>query len=483
MSPTAATPCPNCERLHQQVRALEALVAQQQQALAQLAEQVRLLQDQLAKAGKNSSTSSKPPSSDIVKPPKPAPPPGQDKRRQGGQPGHPRHTRALLPPEALNGGSFDHRLDCCPDCGSAVQPLDRPPRLVQQIDVPAQPISAQEHRAHACWCPACGKAHYAPLPQPIEQGGLVGPRLTTLIAYLKGACHASFSTIRKFLKDVAQVSISRGQLAAVIAKVSAALEGPYDELLARLPDEPILNVDETGHKDKGDRMWTWCFRASLYTLFKIDPTRKAEVLIDVLGEEFQGVLGCDYFSAYRRYMRALGVPLQFCLAHLIRDVKFLSTLASLDEVLYGTRLLLALKELFGVIHRREQMPPAAFERSLREARALILRVGAQDVPASAPCQAMAKRLHKHGAAYFTFITTPGLEPTNNLAEQAIRFVVIDRVVTQGTRSATGQRWCERMWTAVATCAQQGRSVFDYLEAAVRAAFGEGEAPSLLAAEG
>jgi transposase len=93
---------------------------------------------------------------------------------------------------------------------------------------------------------------------------------------------------------------------------------------------------------------------------------------------------------------------------------------------------------------------------------------------------MAKRLRTYGASYFTFVTTPGVEPTNNLAEQAIRFVVIDRHLTQGTRSETGQRWCERIWTVMATCAQQGRSVFDYLCAAVAGYFQEEEVPSLLA---
>ena len=97
-------------------------------------------------------------------------------------------------------------------------------------------------------------------------------------------------------------------------------------MLEALPGEAVLNVDETGHKDNGKRMWTWCFRASLYTLFKIDPHRSGDVLIEVLGKEFDGVLGCDYFSAYRRYMREFDVTLQFCLAHLIRDVKFLMTL-------------------------------------------------------------------------------------------------------------------------------------------------------------
>ena len=76
-------------------------------------------------------------------------------------------------------------------------------------------------------------------------------------------------------------------------------------------------------------------------------------------------------------------------------------------------------------------------------------------------------------------TTPGVEPTNNLAKQATRFVVLDRVVMQGTRSAAGDRWCERIWTAIATCAQQGRSVFAYLEAAVGAWFDGTKAPSLL----
>src|SRR5580693_7444256 len=97
-------------------------------------------------------------------------------------------------------------------------------------------------------------------------------------------------------------------------------------LLEDLRDQGILNVDETGHKQSGERMWTWCFCAKLYTLFKIDPTRSGDVLIEVLGNEFDGVLGCDFFSAYRRYHREFHVSLQFCLAHLIRDVKFLTTL-------------------------------------------------------------------------------------------------------------------------------------------------------------
>ena len=248
------------------------------------------------------------------------------------------------------------------------------PRVVQQVDVREVPLSIQEHRSHPGWCPHCQKMYDAPLPPGIARGGLVGPSLTTWIAYLKGACHASFSTVRTFLRDVVRVTISRGELARILGKVSRALERPYQELLGDLPGQARLNVDETGHKQNGQRQWTWCFRAGLYTLFKIDPTRSADVLIDVLGAEFDGVLGCDYFSAYRRYQREFGVLLQFCLAHLIRDVKFLTTLPDARDRAYGERLREALRQLFAVIHRREGLPAAAFQGQLEAARAEVMRL-------------------------------------------------------------------------------------------------------------
>ena len=475
MEETPASDCPNCERLQAQLDVQRLQIEALQAA-------VSALQEQLASARKDSSTSSKPPSSDVVKPPPPPLPQGQSKRRPGGQPGHPRHDRALFPPEVVT--PFLHTLDCCPCCRGELRRNAHFARVVQQVDFCPPQLTVEEHTSPEFWCGRCQRGYYAAMPSHIQTGGLVGPRLTALIAYLKGVCHASFSTVRKFLRDVVQVTISRGQLAKVIAKVSSALDGPYQELLDLLPDEARLNVDETGHKDNGRLMWTWCFRAELYTLFKIDPHRSADVLIEVLGREFDGVIGCDCFSAYRRFMRECdGVVVQFCLAHLIRDVKFLTTLPDKAQSGYGERLREALRELFGLIHRREQMPAGQFQQRLRQARDEVLRVGTTEVPRGRQARAMAARLEKYGEEYFTFVTTPGVEPTNNLAEQAIRFVVIDRHITQGTRSESGRRWSERIWSVLATCARQGRSAWEYLKAAVGSHF-EGEAaPSLLLGQG
>jgi transposase len=470
MSKQARKPCPRCRQLQGRVDALRAEV----QALRA---QLLALQEQLAVAKKDSSTSSKPPSSDIVKPP-PAGGDAAGERKIGGQPGHPKHERALFPEEQVT--HFEnHLLDACPCCGGVLRRNGTLIQVVQQVDIEKPPLSIEQHRFPEYWCASCQKGYKAPLPMHLDKGGLVGPQLTALIAYLKGVCHASFSTTRTFLRDVVGVTLSRGQLSKILGKVSAALEKPYEELLQALPDEAVLNVDETGHRDNGERWWTWCFRAELYTLYRIDAYRKAEVLMDTLGHEFRGVLGCDYFSAYRRYMKEGSIRLQFCLAHLIRDVKFLTTLPDARDRRYGEGLRMALKELFAVFHQRQSLTAAVFQARLQAARERVLQAGLTCVPPTRHGQNMAKRFRAHGAAYFTFLTTPSVEPTNNLAEQAIRFVVIDRHITQGTRSAGGRQWSERIWTVIATCVQQGKSVYGFLCAAIANWFKNEPAPSLL----
>jgi transposase len=431
----------------------------------------------IARLKKDSSTSSRPPSSDVVKPPKPPRKDGQ-KRKQGGQPGHEQYLRPDFPPEAVN-KVVAYALDCCPDCGGKLRAFDNPAAVLQQMEITAAPTIVTEHRGLAYWCPHCESLHCAELPKAVGRAGLFGPRLTALVAYMKGVCHASFSTIRKFLRDVVGVNVSRGYLAKLIVKVSRSLAVAHQELCDRLPREAVVNADETGHPENRRKYWTWCFRTQLFTLFHINPSRGSQVLVDMLGTEFNGVLGCDYFSAYRKYMREFGVLVQFCMAHLIRDVKFLLTLPGKADRAYGERLRSALRELFAVIHRRESMTVTAFRKALQASRGQVLFAATTGVPDTKHARNLANRFRKHGAAYFRFITTPGIEPTNNLAEQAIRFVVIDRRITQGTRSAKGRRWCERIWTAIATCDQQGREVFQFLLDSVQARLSGTSPPSLL----
>ena len=444
--------------------------------VAELVKKNSELADKVAKLSKNSSNSSKPPSSDIVKPPRKKKSNGS--RNIGGQPGHSKHERTPFAKDEIDDFQT-HTLDRCPDCGGKLKEVESTPRVVQQVEVVKKPIHIEQHTAICYWCEHCQKYHYAPMPAHVEKGQLIGPRLTAVIAYMKGGCHCSFSTIRKFLRDIVGITVSRGQLSKLIQKASAAFEQAYNELLEYLPNEAKLNVDETGHKENKKRFWTWCFRGDAYTLFKIADSRGSKVLIDVLGEDFAGVVGCDYFSAYRKYMKDFSILIQFCIAHLIRDIKYLAGLPDKATANYGQRLLDATRDMFSIFHKADELTKSNFAKAMEASRKAFLDITLINVPESRQAQNLANRFRKHGEAYFRFITTPGIEPTNNLAEQAIRFVVIDRYITQGTRSENGRLWSERIWTVLATCTSQGRNAFDFICQSIQAHFSDQPFPSLL----
>jgi transposase len=458
--------CSRCASLEAQVAALVTRVA--------------ALEAELARAKKHSGNSSKPPSSDIVKPKEAKRKRGRPRKRKiGGQPGHERHERQPFSSEELD-QEWTWYYCACPCCGGGLTQGSESVRVLQHVELLDIPIEKKEHTSYAQWCPRCERTFVAPFATELRKAGLIGPRLTALVGFLKGACHMSFSTIRKFFRDVIGVSISRGMLGKLVRKVSASLEDPYEALCAMLPGEDRLNVDETGHKENGQRLWTWCFRAYLFTVYKISPSRGSDVLVEMLGNEFQGILGCDYFSAYRKYMGDFGVLLQFCLAHLIRDVKFLAEHPNAKSRAYGELLVEDLRRLFGVIHRRQQYAsPETFRRKLQEARDRLVWDATRRCPRTREASNIADRFRENAESYFRFISEPNVEPTNNLAEQAIRFVAIHRRMTQGTRSEDGRRWCERIWTVIQTCGQQQRSVFDFLVAALTAYFRVEPAPSLV----
>jgi transposase len=448
-----------------------------EEAVAPLKARIAELEAELARLKKNSTTSSKPPSSDIVKPPPQATGGGRRrKRRGGGQPGHKRHTRPPFPPEQVD-KAWIYEWTTVP---AGWKPLDQF-RTVQQVELIQKPYEVIEHRARLYQNLRTGRVLAAALPEEVRKAGLLGPRLTALVAYQKGACHMSVETIRRFLQDVFHLPISHGQVVKTVQKASAALQPCYEELERILPQQSYLGIDETGHPERGRRLWSWCFHApgaERFTWFHIDPSRGSQVLKRYLGEAFQGIIGCDYYAAYRKFLRETNVWLQLCWAHLIRDVKYLTTLPDRATRGYGQRVLEKIRPLFRTWHRRPRMSEAQWQRAAAKARRELLAV-VRRAPARTEAQNIAQRFRKHGDAYFTFLDTPGIEPTNNGPEQQIRFLAIDRKITQGTRGEAGRRWCERIWTVLATCAQQGRSAFQFIYDAIIAHFNDQPFPSLL----
>ena len=439
-----------------------------------LAAQVSNLTEQVARLSKNSSNSSKPPSSDIVNPPKPKNPKGP--RRQGGQPGHRGVNRPPFRPDQINRIEELHPPACPDGHGGTLEPVGDP-KIQQVAELRENPLEITEYRLHGYRCSVCGRIVWPELPPGMVEGHLFGPRLQALIAYMKGSLHASYTGLEEFCREVLDINVARSHLCNTIARISEALAEPYEELAKYIPTEPVLNIDESGWKDKGLKYWIWVFCTSAISFFCIAKSRSSKVLEDVLGKTYDGTIVSDFFSAYVKYANRLQ---QFCLAHLIRDIKFLTTLPGEGDKRFGERLLIDFRRLFHFWHQREKIPKERFDRIMLRVKDRVLRLAERGAAGErSKARTLARRLVKHGDAIFRFLFDPAVEPTNNAAERGIRTAVIDRRITQGSRSPMGRQWNARIWTVLGTCRKQGRSAWQFLQDALSAHYVQTPAPSLL----
>jgi len=268
-------------------------------------------------------------------------------------------------------------------------------------------------------------------------------------------------------------------LCKAVQKTSKALKPSYDRLADRLPAELRVNVDETGHHDEGILHWTWCFDTRDYSVFTIDKSRGYTVLERMLGQAFGGIIGADYWGAYRKYARLFDVRLQYCMAHLIREIRFLAEHKVTPLCRWANGLLEWLKKLFKTLHRRDKLTVQGYLRSMEKIKeGFLLKV--RRPPNHQLAKKLARRFKGKAAEdYFRFLTEWNIEPTNNGTERQIRPVVIDRRITQGTRGDAGMRWCERIWTVLATCKKQQRNAFDFIHQSIVAHWGSKKYPSLI----
>ena len=461
----------------------------QAEQITSLAEQLDQVKLQLAKANKNSSNSSKSPSSDIIgsSKKKGKRKPGRPKKRSiGGQPGRDRKLREPFPPERVD-ETIEYKIDAKEVERLSLTATDQFD-AIQQIELPDCPVIVTEHRFRLYESPD-GSIYYPHIPA-VQNQPIFGPRLLATIGWMKSCAHCSYTTIEKYFDDVLNVPVSRGYLSKLCTGVvSDSLADSHEETKAAIPQQAQLGSDETSFKNNGKKNWVWCISSAILTVFHIATSRSRAVLEELVGEEFKGYLNFDYFSANCSFAWNYDIKAQYCWAHLIREMRFLLKLPGKANRVWAEQLLDRSRRLFLAWHRRDEMSEIGFERSMNLHRDRFLEV-IRNAPDSNDAANLAARFAVVDVAdgstydmsqdYFRFMFNDGVEPTNNHSEQQIRHVVIDRRITQGTRSEAGQRYHERMWTAVATCKKQNKNFFEFLHTSIKAKLAGLPAPSLLA---
>jgi transposase len=447
-----------------------------------LLDQVQSLQTRVsnleAQLNQHSANSSRPPSSDPPSaPPRPKRTPSA--RPRGAQPGHPGHQRDLLPTGEVNELRV-HRPSTCSHCQAPLPPdLLATDVLRQQVwDLPRVQPHVTEHQFPTLNCPQCQTAVRLPRPPDMPPGAF-GPRVAALVALLHGRYRLSHRETTALLWDLYALPLSLGSVPALCQSVSCALAPAYAEVQTAVEHASIVNADETSWKEAGAKRWLWVAVASLCTLFHLAKQRDRAALNVLLGEMFGGIVGSDRYSAYNH------LPVerrQVCWAHLKRNWQaFRERDGPVGE--WGEAASAQIDQLFVEWYRfREgEVDRAGLVAAMvpveRELRVLVER-GRDDLPWE-KARGFCRDLMLVWGGLWTFVAVEGVEPTNNVAERALRPAVLWRKGCFGTQSESGNRFVAHILTVSATCRQQERHVLTFLTDAVSAHWAGLPAPSLM----
>jgi transposase len=400
---------------------------------------------------------------------------GKSGKKHGGQPGHAKQERPLIPADQCDAVESLKPTECR-RCGAGLAGSDPEPWRHQVWELPEIKPLVTEYQRHRLACPCCGETTCAELPPGVPTGQS-GPRLVAFAGLLMAYFRQSKRRTALFLETLLNQPCCAATAVKMQTLVTAAVRPAYEELAAQLPTQERLCIDESPTKEHTSKAWVWSFVASAFTVFTVRTTRAATVLNELLTDVFHGIVNCDRAKMYWSLGR-----LQWCWAHLKRDFQALIDSGDGKERRLGHDLMRPTRKLFRhwARYRDGTLTRVGFQRLMMpiraEIEALLLR-GA--FSGHLRLQGMCNELYDHRAWLWEFVEHEGVEPTNNTSERALRHSVIWRKLSFGTQSASGSRFVETMLSVIETCRQQDRPVFHYLANTVAAHFACQPTPSLL----
>ena len=481
------------EQLRKEVERLREQVAERDRQRADDQKKIAELERQLAAYRKDSSNSSKPPSTDHKKTDgknnekRRYPARKKSQRKAGGQEGHPGKHRPLAPPERVD-QTVVVEARACRRGGDAL-PAPSDPGYQTEGDMQRHqvtelpPLRAHiiEYQCPRVVCPSCGAGTRAPLPK--EAWSHFGPQLAALVAYWTVVCRMPRRVVESVLEAVLGVPISLGSTQKLWEEAGEAVREPCQQLEQQLPREAVLNVDGSGWSTNGQRRCIVVLVAMQFVCYRIVRSNNWQVLVSLLGAAFAGVLCSDRGSEYRKYRRKHPGLIQYCWAHLKRNIQGVLDFATSEEGRQFCRDTLAIHaRLFRLWHqfRRHLIDRSQLsEKGQRLEKKLFSLAERHLDSAEAEVSTLAHALFENFEHLFTFVDLEGVEPTNNWAERALRIAVQWRKVMFGNRSERGEVTIARLLTVSQTCLRQKRSALDYLAEAIRCHRRGKPAPSLL----
>ena len=415
---------------------------------------------------------------------KPSPPafvkanvPARGRKRPGRKKGHPAALRPM--PDQIDvheqvNVPIDHfGKPCCPECRSQLSDVQHHERYVEEL-VPSQVLTTCYHTTSG-WCPCCRKqiesrAENQPPAADLPHAQLGLNALST--AMVMRVCYRlPFRQITQLFLQLPGLKISPGAIVKQIKRVARWLEKQYHRLKLVLRAAGVVHADETGWRTNGKNGYLWTLTTadqSPCTLYHLDRSRGADVIVDLLGRAFGSggdqTLVSDFYSVYDQF----DGPQQKCLTHLLRELR--DTIAKRPELgshEFFRRCKKLVQDMLRLKKRRGKLKAAQYWRQVELVEKRLEALGQQQWN-DADADRLTGRLSKYRTKLTTFLHRMEVDGTNNAAERAIRPAVVMRKITGGSRSQAGARAWAILASVMRTAEQQGRDVLDTLKTLLRA---------------
>ena len=373
----------------------------------------------------------------------------KDKGKPGQKVGHKGLTRPTAKPDR----QVHVTKDFCPDCGAKLgDPFRVESKIIEEIPEP-QPVIVTEYKIAHYICPCC-KSEVVADDSSCPKEGMFGNNTIAQVALLKYGDRLPHRKIQDALKRVYGLVISPATIFDLTRRAADAVQPEYDAILSRIRGAQVLYVDETSIDVQGENHWIWVFTTPTDTFFVIRKSRGMKVLIEVLTRRFKGTIVCDGWKSYSGFTNRI----QRCWAHLLRESKDLAEKIPEAALLHG-----ALRSIYDqLIDALKTDPPPGDRRVLWYlARARLNQLLSREY-ANLKVKSFIGKISNGFEYWFTFVIQPGVEPTNNRAERALRENVVLRKIIGTLRNSKGTSIHERLMSVIATWSLQGLDTLQML---------------------
>jgi len=379
--------------------------------------------------------------------------PGSRRKHRHGPPfGHVKHERKFVvqPDQTIE----LHAKSCC-KCNTNLS--DEGGRLVdvnQITELPPAPAQVIEVRQYAVTCPQCGVTQVEEPPAGMEMRRRFGSRLEATVVYYRQEQHMSYVRTQKALCDLHQVEISQGGIDEIMKRAGKWAMGRIEQIQDNIRQSQVVHCDETSNRIDGANAWEWVFCTVTSVLHVIRRDRSSEVIRDIMGKFQPEVWVSD---CYGGQLKALAKQRQLCMAHQMRALQ--SVVDGNPRFTWAKAMQALFRYAIRMHHQRSQMSTELFWMQVARVERTCDRLLQQDL-APPKAQQLQRRYRKYRSCLFVFLYRTDVDPTNNVAERALRHSVVHRKVTNGFRSFWGTNTYAALASVIDTAELAGIHAFD-----------------------